>query len=187
MSIGPVCLTAAQSHALNKAFAGSHGAIIGWLNSDDAYFDRDAVADVVGCFQAHPEVDVVFGHAARADQQGRVSHVLWVPPFSGWLLHWKCFLSQPAVFFRRKALGDRFLDERFQFAMDWELWLRLARSCRFHRLNRVLAIDRDQPGRKINTCRRCSRQIAAGWRRCTAYGSTPGTSGSEVSTNLACA
>ena len=140
-----------QSHALNKAFAASHGEIIGWLNSDDAYFDRAVVEDVVGCFQAHPEVDVVYGHAARADQRGRVSHVLWVPPFSRWLLHWKCFLVQPAVFFRRAALGDRFLDERFQFAMDWELWLRLARSSTFHRLDRVLAIDRDQPGRKINT------------------------------------
>jgi len=140
-----------QSHALNKAFAASAGEIIGWLNSDDAYVDRAVVEDVVSCFQAHPEADVVYGHAVRADQKGRVSHVLWIPPFSTWLLHWKCFLVQPAVFFRRAALGDCFLDERFQFAMDWELWLRLARSGTFHRLNRVLAIDRDQPGRKINT------------------------------------
>ncbi len=140
-----------QSQALNRAFARSHGEVIGWLNSDDAYFDRDVVEDVVGCFRSHPEVDIVYGHAVRVDQRGRMSYVLWVPPFSRWLLRWKCFLVQPAVFFRREALGDRFLDERFQFAMDWELWLRLARSCTFHHLNRVLAIDRDQPGRKIHT------------------------------------
>jgi hypothetical protein len=52
---------------------------------------------------------------------------------------------------RRVAVADRFLDERFHFAMDWELWLRLSRSSTLHRINRVLAIDRDQPGRKINT------------------------------------
>src|SRR5437868_3953200 len=36
-----------QSHALNKAFAESRGEIVGWLNSDDAYFSCDAVGDVV--------------------------------------------------------------------------------------------------------------------------------------------
>ena len=28
-----------QSDAINKAFSLSHGEIIGWINSDDAYFD----------------------------------------------------------------------------------------------------------------------------------------------------
>jgi glycosyltransferase involved in cell wall biosynthesis len=53
-----------QSHALNKALAASTGEIIGWINSDDAYYDVDAVAAVAQCFARHPEVDVVYGHAA---------------------------------------------------------------------------------------------------------------------------
>jgi len=36
-----------QSHALNKAYSASSGEIIGWLNSDDAFWDCDVVADVV--------------------------------------------------------------------------------------------------------------------------------------------
>ena len=39
-----------QSHALNKAFARSSGEIIGWINSDDAYFDSEAVEYAVGIF-----------------------------------------------------------------------------------------------------------------------------------------
>ena len=50
-----------QSHALNKALGASEGEYIGWLNSDDAYFSRDAVSDVVSVFDADPSVNVVYG------------------------------------------------------------------------------------------------------------------------------
>jgi hypothetical protein len=62
-----------------------------------------------------------------------------------------CFLVQPAVFIRRSAIGECFVDESYQFAMDWELWLRIGRTRRFVRMDRVLAVDRLQPNRKIKT------------------------------------
>lgn len=140
-----------QPDALNKAFALSRGEIIGWVNSDDAYFDRDAIADVVACFRAHPEVDVVYGHAAKVTADGKVVVIVWVPPFSRALMRRFCYLIQPAVFIRRRALEGCFLDESYQFAMDWELWLRLGERHRFRRIPRVLAIDRLQPSRKMKT------------------------------------
>ena len=140
-----------QPHALNKAFATSHGEIIGWLNSDDAYFDCDVVSHVVEYFERHPEVDVVYGHAARVTAEGKIVYFVWVPPFSYGLMKLLCFLIQPAVFFRRAALEECFVDESFQFAMDWELWLRLGRTHRFARIDEVLAIDRLQPDRKMKT------------------------------------
>jgi glycosyltransferase involved in cell wall biosynthesis len=140
-----------QADALNKAFALCRGEIIGWLNSDDAYFDGRVVADVAACFEAHPEADVVYGHAARVTADGRVVVFVWVPPFSRALMRRICYLIQPAVFMRRRALEARFLDDSYQFAMDWELWLRLGEAHRFRRIPRVLAIDRLQPGRKMKT------------------------------------
>ncbi len=140
-----------QAHAINKAFAASSGEIVGWINSDDAYFDCDVVADVVHFFDRHPEADVVYGHVARVTSTGRVVYIIWMLPFSYRLLRWTCFLEQPGVFFRRRAIEERFLDESFHFAMDWELWLRLGRNLRFVRMPRVLAIDRAQPERKIKT------------------------------------
>lgn len=140
-----------QPHALNKAFAESSGEIIGWLNSDDAFFDCHVVEDVVDYFDTHPDVDVVYGHAARITADGRIVYFVWIPPFSYWLMKLMCFLIQPAVFFRRSAVEGRFIDESYQFAMDWELWLRIGRTHRFARMNRVLAIDRLQPDRKMKT------------------------------------
>lgn len=140
-----------QPHALNKALAASHGDIIAWLNSDDAFFDRRTVEDVVAYFERHPDVDVVYGHAARISADGTIVYFVWVPPYSRALMKMLCFLIQPAVFFRRSALEGMFLDESYQFAMDWELWLRLGQTHRFARMNRVLAIDRLQPERKMKT------------------------------------
>lgn len=137
-----------QSHALNKALAQSHGEVIGWLNSDDAYFSPNAVSAVVDVFQAHPDVSVVYGHAALVNADGLILHMLWTPAYSYRVLRAHDFIVQPAVFIRRKAIGTKFLLEDFHFAMDYELWLRLGVSHRFHRINTVLAIDRHQAMRK---------------------------------------
>jgi glycosyltransferase involved in cell wall biosynthesis len=146
-----------QSHALNKAFAMSHGEIIGWLNSDDAYFERDAVARVVEVFSQHPEVDVVYGHAALVNADGLILHTMWVPPFSYWWLRRANFVIQPAAFIRRSALGDHIVDEEFDHSMDRELWLRLGAARRFARVDAILAIDRHQPNRKVYTQAHISR------------------------------
>jgi hypothetical protein len=45
-------------------------------------------------------------------------------------------------------LTSPLVDASYHFAMDYELWLRLVRTGRLARIDRVLAIDRVQPGRK---------------------------------------
>ncbi len=59
------------------------------------------------------------------------------------------FIGQPVAFIRRSALSDPMLDESYDFAMDYELWLRLlAAGSTFHHINRLTAVDRHQRGRK---------------------------------------
>ncbi len=140
-----------QSHALNKALAQSGGDIIGWLNSDDAYFSNDAVASVVQFFERHPEVDVVYGHAALVNGDGLILHMIWVPPFSYRLLHLHNFIIQPSAFIRRSALDAIIADEAYDSSMDRELWLRLGRDHRMARLDKVVAIDRHHRERKTFT------------------------------------
>jgi glycosyltransferase involved in cell wall biosynthesis len=138
-----------QSHAVNKAFAASSGEIIGWINSDDAYFGCRVVEDVIACFVAHPDVDVVFGHAAQVSEDGEIIWMIWVPAFRRRLLRIVNFIGQPVAFIRRSALTEPMLDESYDFAMDYELWLRLdAKGSRFHRLDRITAVDRHQAARK---------------------------------------
>jgi glycosyltransferase involved in cell wall biosynthesis len=138
-----------QSDAINKAFAVSTGDIIGWINSDDAYFDCRVIEDVVRAFQAHPDVDVIYGHLAQIAEDGTIIWLNWVPRFSRRLLNIVNFIGQPVAFIRRSALTEPMLDETYHFTMDYELWLRLAaKGCRFRRISRITAVDRHQKARK---------------------------------------
>jgi len=137
-----------QSHALNKALAKSSGDLIGWLNSDDAYYAPSVIADVVALFARRPDIAVVYGHAALVNADGLLLHFVWAPPFSRRLLKLHDFITQPAAFFRRDVLDGRLADESFEFAMDYELWLRLSATRAFARIDRVVAADRHHAARK---------------------------------------
>jgi glycosyltransferase involved in cell wall biosynthesis len=140
-----------QSAAINKAYAQASGEIIGWLNSDDAYFSDNVVEQVVSCFNSHPEAAVVYGHAALVNGDGLILQLIWVPPFDPSLLTLHNYIIQPAAFVRRAALGPTLVDETYDYAMDRELWLRLAKKHAFVRLPRLLAIDRHHLDRKSYT------------------------------------
>jgi glycosyltransferase involved in cell wall biosynthesis len=137
-----------QSHALNKALALSRGDIIGWLNSDDAYFGLTVIQEVVEMFDRRPEVAVVYGHGALANADGLILHLNWTPPFSRRLLLLHDYIPQPAAFIRRSAVGQFLADEELDFAMDYDLWLRLSATATFARIDRIIAIDRHHDARK---------------------------------------
>lgn len=141
-----------QSDAINKAFYRSTGDIIGWLNSDDAYFSRDVVANAVRVFQAHPEVGLVYGHAALVNGAGTLLYVLWTPPYRRALLRSFSFVCQPTVFVRRSVVRrEFFVDPAFDYMMDRELWLHLSERTIFRRLDQIVAVDRHHPLRKSYT------------------------------------
>lgn len=142
-----------QAHALNKAFSESRGAIIGWLNSDDAYADRRAVAWAVEAFARCPFVDVVFGHALLVNEENTVLHVMWAPPFSHRLFRSVNFVVQPTVFVRRSAIEREgvFVNEQYDAVFDRDLFLRLSKWASFRHVQQVVAIDRHQRARKVET------------------------------------
>ena len=141
-----------QSDAINKAFARSNGQIIGWLNSDDAYFSSDVVAQAVTVFENHPDVGVVYGHGALVNAEGLILHVLWTPASAPTLLRAYNLICQPTVFVRRSVIGrPDLVDPAFDYSMDRELLLYLVGRTRFFRLNRIVAIDRHHSQRKSYT------------------------------------
>ena len=141
-----------QSDAINKAFVRSTGEIIGWLNSDDAYFSSDVVQHVVDVFESHPEVGVVYGHAALVNGAGELLYVMWAPPFTRSRLRAFNFIWQPTVFVRRSLISRPFfVDPECDYRMDLELWLHLADITVFRRLDEILAIDRHHSMRKSYT------------------------------------
>ncbi len=150
-----------QADAVNKGIARARGEIVGWLNADD-FYTPGAVAAAAGFLAAHRDVDVVYGDCLYLYQDAEPEEVRLVRarPFDlDALLNVGCYVPQPATFIRRSALAGVALDTGLRFALDYDLWIRLARAGRtFAYLPRTLAVFRVTPGSKSGA------RLAEFWR-----------------------
>ncbi len=88
-----------------------------------------ALKVVAEYFAAHPDVALVYGDATYIDAGGRtIARCAHVEPWSPRRLrYYSDFIVQPAAFFRRSAFAAvGGLDPAAHWAMDYDLWLRLA-------------------------------------------------------------
>lgn len=117
-----------QTDAINKGFARASGEVLAWLNSDDT-FEPGAVRQAVELLEQHPEVSMVYGDCNYIDESGRV-----IGRFPAAQTDYRrlregyVHIPQQASFFRAelvRQVGP--LDPSFFFAMDYDLWVRLAR------------------------------------------------------------
>ncbi len=120
-----------QTDALNKGFARAQGHIIGWLNSDDTY-QPGALAAAAAYLQANPSVGLVYGEANFIDQAGRIiGRFPAAQTDYARLRRGYVHIPQQAAFFRAEHLRQVLpLDPSFYFAMDYDLWVRLAQISR---------------------------------------------------------
>ena len=118
---------AGQTAAINKGFSRARGQILAWLNSDDVYAPG-AVREAVEYLTAHPEVGMVYGDADYIDAAGkRLGRFPSAPTDYRRLRRGYVHIPQQAAFFRSRLwrmVGP--LDESFHFAMDYDLWVRIA-------------------------------------------------------------
>jgi glycosyltransferase involved in cell wall biosynthesis len=116
-----------QTDAINKGFARAKGDILAWINSDDTY-EPGAVSAAVKVLQEHPEVGMVYGDCNFINEGGRVIGKFDSTQTSYRLLRQGyVHIPQQTMFFRTdlwKQVGP--LDSSFYFAMDYDLWTRLA-------------------------------------------------------------
>lgn len=132
-----------QTGAINEGFEKSTGDILAWINSDDWYEDG-AFAEISEIFSKNKNIDLVYGDCNFINEiqktkinctsaQGNFNDLVTFNP-KDWHIY------QPAVFFTRRITEKiGLLDERFQFAFDYDLWIRIFREAETSYLPKTLA------------------------------------------------
>ena len=119
-----------QSDALNKAFAGMGGEIIGYINGDDC-LTAGAAAAVLETFARHPEIDLIYGEVEWIDAEGAQTgnHKGGISNLEELLDIYTVWFGarqwvQPEVFFRRslwEKAGPFSLE--YDLAFDYAFWV----------------------------------------------------------------
>jgi glycosyltransferase involved in cell wall biosynthesis len=121
-----------QTDAINKGFGHATGDILAWINSDDTYAPG-ALMQAASFLVQHLQIGLVYGDMNFIDENDRV-----IGQFNAALTDLKrlrrgyVHIPQPAAFFRAdlwRQVGP--LDPSFFFAMDYDLWVRLAQKTTF--------------------------------------------------------
>jgi glycosyltransferase involved in cell wall biosynthesis len=116
-----------QTDAINKGFNRANGEILAWLNSDDTY-NPGVVSAAVKYLTENPDVAMVYADCDYINEQGGV-----IGKFNSAqtdhrrLRKGYVHIPQQTMFFRAgywQELGP--LDPSFYFAMDYDLWTRIA-------------------------------------------------------------
>lgn len=131
-----------QAEALNKGFRLSRGEVLGWLNSDDLYLPG-AVSTAVEAL-ARSGAGLAHGGWRRIAVDGTVldEHAPLHFDYAE-QLRLRNLIAQPAAFFTRAAFqASGGLDTSYDFALDYDLWLRLARFASVVEIDRQLAAFR---------------------------------------------
>lgn len=139
-----------QAHAINKGFERATGQIIAWLNSDD-YYTPGALVRVVSEFESDATLEWVYGDCVLFSEPGGGSAPCPSQPFQyETALRGASPICQPSAFFRRSLLDKTgVLDETFNLAMDYDLWLRAIKRTRpLYLAGTSLAVVSDHAGAK---------------------------------------
>lgn len=135
-----------QTHAINKGLLKASGDIVAYLNSDDIYLPG-TIHKVAEAFMQNPEIVCVAGRCGMINESGAsirdfvtMYKDFWMRIGSKSVLFVLNYISQPAVFWRRYVIDEiGLLDEKLEYSMDYEYWLRISDKYPIFNLQEVLA------------------------------------------------
>lgn len=126
-----------QADAINKGFARARGRYYLWLNADDRLLPH-AVAEAVELLEQHADVGLVYGDAEYINAEGGVlGRFPAAQTDYARLLRGYVHIPQQATAWRAELW--RPLDASLNFAMDYDLWVHVAKTSRLLYVSRLWA------------------------------------------------
>lgn len=122
-----------QADAINKGLRMAQGEVTAYLNADDV-LAPGSLQQVKDFFERYRDQKLLTGHCRIIDENGREirKFITWyknvMKRFSSFenLLK-ENYISQPATFWRRELHSEvGYFDEKLHYAMDYDLWCRIA-------------------------------------------------------------
>ncbi|MFC4933140.1 glycosyltransferase family 2 protein [Massilia sp. GCM10023247] len=153
------------SRAMNAGIVAARGAIVAHLHADDYYAAPDVLEQVARRFDETGAAWVVGNIQVLRD--GRLAPPHAMPPFSyRAYVAGRATIPHPAVFVRREWFARvGAFDTSLRYAMDIDLWLRLAAVTPPAMLARTLTVFREHAGSLSSANKRQARQEEFAVRR----------------------
>ena len=127
-----------QTDAIIKGFEKANGKYVTWLCSDDI-LEPSAVKIQVEFMEHYSNCGLVYGDRTRIDDKGNIIGFTRYPEFRKYLLKWGYSLPQETVLIRQETFKKTSgLDPKYQMAMDYDLWCKLAQITDFCHIPRFL-------------------------------------------------
>ena len=131
-----------QTPAVNVALKHVTGDIIGWINSDDTYFDK-AFNKIINAFNKYPDSDAVFGDIIiinKDDVIVKKNKYLKFDYASGVFNGFGKIIPSNAIFWKKKIMREvGYLDESYNYSMDSEYWSRLLKGKNIYKIDDYIA------------------------------------------------
>jgi len=110
--------------AFNKGLKLATGEIIGFLNSDDVFYNENSIQDIVDAFSKN-ETDIVYGNLDYVNEESKVIRNWISRPYEKGLVK-KAWKTAHPSFYCKKEVYDRLggYNDSFKIAGDFELCLR---------------------------------------------------------------
>jgi len=114
-------------NALNKGIIKATGDIIGILHSDDLFYSKDTITNLIKEFNG-TNADVVYSNGVfvNRDDISEVKRIYIAKTFKKWYLNWGWIPLHTGIFVKKEALGKIGLyDESYRIASDYDFSIKL--------------------------------------------------------------
>ena len=143
-----------QGDAINKGWHALTGDIFAYINADDTYLPN-TLSTIAGHFKRNPGVGMIYGEAYHVDVKGKILDRYPTQDFNLQSLNNQCYVCQPAAFLLREAYSNAgMIDVNMHFALDYDLWIRVAKMYGVRKVDEYLATSRMHMDNKTLSSRR---------------------------------